>query len=83
MRRWVPHTSFFDRACAELDSLAAAKRAELAQLESNRRTTATEGKNSIGSLKGGEREKDAAGTRGPANSKAHRCKSCGASCGKP
>lgn len=84
----VPHSSFAGRSCAELDSLAVAKQAELTQLETNQRATATEDKNSmsaihipVGSLRGGDREEDVARAKGEVKAiwEARRLRVCAAS----
>lgn len=84
----VPASSFSERSCDELASLAAAKQAELADLEVLQAATAKEDKDSmsaihipVGSIRGGDREADVARAKGEvrAISEARRFKGCGTS----
>lgn len=82
----MPASSFSYRSCGELASLAVAKQAELAELETLQRKTAEEDKNAmsaihipVGSIRGGDREADVARAKGEvqAVSEARRLKGCG------
>ena len=69
----VPHSSYSDRTCVELASLAASKRSDLVELGVGQRAAAKEDKDSmsaihipVGTIRGGDREPDVAREgRGP------------------
>ena len=84
----VPHSSYSDRTCVELASLAASKSSDLADLEVRQRAAAKEDKDSmsaihipVGSIRGGDREPDVARAKGEvlAISEARRVRGCAAS----